>query len=260
MIFPHDIVGEIKIIAVYPTANMHFFLQWEVTDAYISSGPFNFKIYRSGSPEGPWELIKDNAGAVYSYEDVKPEVQGMNTDVWYKVTSGALSSVPRSVLHEMPKRQYLIWRKMVRDEDVMLRKGNGRLLAIAKRKHWGVRCTECWDSRSGKIIKKLCLSCFGTAFEGGYFSPIDLWGTIKPGTPGTDFSTESSVPEVETCTMMVQYYPVVRRGDIIIEKEVNRRWEITVEQSTELLRNPVHQDITISRLPINHMIYSLVIP
>ena len=253
-------IEEIRIIAVYPTANMHFFVQWEIEQSAVGGGPFNFKIYRSGSPEGPWELIKNNAGEVYSYEDVKPEVQGMNTDVWYKVTSGSLSSAPRSVLHNLPLKKYLIWRKMVRDEDVMLRKGNGRQIAIAKRKHWGVRCKECWDSRSGKVIKKLCLSCFGTAFEGGYFAPINVWATIKPGTPGTDFSTDSSVPEVETCNMMIQNYPIIRRGDIVIEKEINFRWEITTEQPTELLRNPVHQDITISRLPINHMVYSLVVP
>lgn len=250
-------LAEIEIIAIMPDGNEAYDLQWEVLPFAAALGPFNFTVSSSGSPEGPWTPVGTNLGNVYTYTDSTPLIIGQNKVVYYRVTSGALSSRPTSPFTHMERQKVLIRRKMISDELVMLKKGNGVLVAILKRKHWGPRCTHCIDPKTLRILVKNCLACYGTTFDGGYFPPVDVWGKLGPSSPGTDFTTDTSTPEVETEQAFLLPFPLVRRGDILVEKAVNIRWEIVSEQPTQLRRNPVHQDINLSRLAPPNIIYQI---
>ena len=252
-------VREIFITAIYPNGNRNVSLEWDVDPSIQYAGPFNFSILRSGNPTGPFETIAANIGDVYTYEDTTSHLSGMLKEIFYQVIHDNFSCEPRNVRHLLPQQKYLIWKKILKDEDILLRKGSGREVYMLKRRHWGTRCTECYDTKTGKLLKKHCEICYGTTFSGGYFAPIRMWASLKPSSPGTDFTSETSTPEVDTCSMWMPPIPRLRKGDIIVETEINRRWEVTAEQPTELLRNPMHQDITLSRLPVGHITYKLAV-
>jgi hypothetical protein len=251
------IISDINITRMYPTNTRSLLIQWELDDSVASGGPFNFSVLRSGSPEGPFEIIAENLGDVYTYTDDTSHLTGMIKDVYYKVAHDTLSCTPRNILHIMPRRQYNMWRKILWDEDILLRKGNGRPVLILKRRHWGERCRECYDLKTGKNVKKHCDVCFGTTFIGGYFPPVETWASIKPSQIGTEWASETATPEMQTNNLFMPPIPQVHKGDIVIEIEINNRWEVTTEQPTEILRNPTHQDVTITRLKPEHIAYRI---
>lgn len=250
-------ISEIKITRVYPTGTRDLAIQWEVDESIASAGPFNFSVLRSGSVNGPFEVVASNLGDVYMYTDTTSHLSGMIKQVYYKVIHGTFSCVPHNILHTLPQRQYLIWKKILHDEDILLRKGNGRQILLIKRRHWGTRCDQCYDLKTGKSVKKNCDNCYGTTFVGGYFAPIEMWASLKPSQVSTEWVAETSIPEVDTSSAMLVPIPRVHKGDIVVEKEINRRWEITAEMPTELLRNPMHQDVTLTRLNPAHIAYRI---
>ena len=247
----------IRIISVYPLGIESFRVQWDLEQAVTNQGPFNFTLLRSGSPAGPWEVVASDMGDVYTKEDTRSLIHGMGKDLWYKVTanSGDFDSPARNVRQELPRAKYLIWRKMVNDQELLLRKMNGVEVSVLKLRHWGERCASCRDKKTGHIVVKNCLVCYGTGFTGGYFAPIRTLCHFKPAPVGTDMRPDTSVPEIVTTNGYMLAYPLVKRGDILVERSVNIRWEVTVTQETEIFRNAVHQDITLSRLPDAHIIY-----
>lgn len=252
-------LAEIEIVSIIPDGTQAYHIQWEVVASAAGAGPFNFSIKRSGSVTGPWEDAATNIGNIYTYTDTTPLLVGNDKIVYYQVVSGTFTSRIVSSMMALPRQKFLIWRKIINDEKIMLSKGNGVPVVVLKRRHWGPRCPVCIDPKTLRILVKRCLACFGTSFTGGYFSPVPTVGKIAPSSPGTDFTTDTSVPEVETANMFLHPYPLVRRGDIIVEPDTNIRWEIVSEQPTEILRNPVHQDINISRLPPADLIYELAL-
>lgn len=252
-------IAGIRIIQIYPNGNLSFHVQWEVDSNSAGAGPFNFTVKRSGSREGPFETVAENLGEVYTYTDTLDLLHGMDKSLYYQITEPAKSfeSAPSSSELGLPRNRFLIRRKMIRDAAVMLKKGNGIQLQVIKKKHWGTRCPDCYEPKTGRLLLKNCETCFGTSFSGGYFTPISTLGIIRPTAVGTDGTADGSIPEVSTTNAMLQAHPIIKRGDIVVEVEVNNRWEVVSVQDTEILRNTVHQDITITRLPTSHIAYTL---
>jgi len=246
----------LDIINIHPVTHQSFYIQWDIDVSQTGPGPFTFTLQRSGSPHGPWVDVATNLTS-YIYQDTFPLLHGMNKDLYYRIqtTDGTIKSLPASSLRGLPRKKYLIIRKIMKDEMKMLRAGNGTKVYVVKKRHWGPRCLKCYDPVSGHVVKKGCGACYGTSFENGYFDPIEVLSAIKPTMVGTDFTLQTSVPEVDTANAFLQAFPTVIKGDFIVEFEVNKRWEVTVVTPTEILRNTVHQDLTMSRLPSSHEIY-----
>jgi len=240
----------IQIVRVAPHGRNSLVLQWQLAEELRSIGSVTFKIELSGSPMGPWELVAENIVDTFVYEDINFKTYSMLKDKYYRVSSqdGEFVSDPHPVRGSMRSRQFLVWRKILNDETVMLKKGNGVQIAIVKRRHWGEKCT-CIDQKTGLIVKPDCDTCKGTKYIGGYFSPTFTWGNIQPSTVGTDRGAPGSVPEIETSQGFILSFPLIFKDDILVEMDTNKRWLVVSAKPTELQRNAVHQDIVLSRLP-----------
>ena len=248
----------LDIINIHPVTHQSYYVQWDIDVSQAGPGPFTFKLFRSGSPRGPWTEVATGLTG-YTHQDTFPLLQGMNKDLYYKVetTDGSIKSLPRHTQRGLPRKKFLIIRKIMKDELKMLRAGNGTKVFVVKKRHWGTRCLECYDVCTGHVVKKNCGACFGTTFENGYFDPIEVLSAIKPTMLGTDYTAQTSVPEVDTANAFLQAFPTVIKGDFLVEFEVNKRWEVTAVTPTEILRNTVHQDLTMTRLPTSHEIYKV---
>jgi hypothetical protein len=249
----------VQIVQIFPNGKESFHLQWEVDESTINAAPFNWTLLRAGSPQGPWTTAQADLGNVFTADDTFSLAQGMNKDVFYKIVDPVkgIESGPRSLMPGLPIKKYLIWRKMVNDQRVLLKKGMGIRMYVLKRKHFGPRCTVCWDKKTGRILVKDCEACFGTSFTGGYYSPIEIYGHLKPAPVGTDHLADTNIPEVQNTNGYFLAYPLIKKGDIVVEQEVNLRWEVVSAVDTQLLRNPVHQDVTLSRLGTANVVYKV---
>jgi hypothetical protein len=91
----------------------------------------------------------------------------------------------------------------------------------------------------------------------GYFTPIATWGHIKPVTARISETNPSSVVGIETANALLLNFPIVKKDDMIIETQTNKRWRVDSEQSTELIRSTVHQDIVMQGIPRDSIEYSI---
>lgn len=254
----------VKIIAAIPAYMQKVNLQWELDAASAGAGSFTFEVEKSGSPLGPWETITTASLVdVFTYQDQKAQLFAMDRDIYYRIkadSGGApFYSDPHALVGDFDRRRWLLWRKMNYDEEIMLKKGNGVRLKILKRKHFGTRCPDCYDPKSGMMVKSKCSTCNGTSWQTGYYPAIECWGHIKPVTNRTDDTNESSIINIETTNGFLLNFPIVKKDDIIIETDVNIRWRVVSDQPTELIRTTVHQDLVLNRIPIDDIVYNIVV-
>jgi hypothetical protein len=250
----------VTIIEILPQYLHKVNIQWTLTTAVSSIIP-EYDVERSGSPEGPWEKINTDPITGIYYTDDLAQLFSMTRDIYYRVKAFApgveIYSDPRSLRGTMERRQWLIWRKINHDEEIMLKKFNGVPLKVFKRKHFGERCVECFDPVTKMTIRKKCSVCKGTSWIQGYYEGIDTWGHIKPLSVRTDDTAAGSIIDVGTTNCMLLNFPVVFKDDIIKEVRTNIRWRVVSKQPTELTRATVHQDIVLSRVPRDQIEYNL---
>ena len=251
----------LQIVNIHPVENKFFRIQWEIDVDQTGPGPFTFDLHRSGAERGPWDQIATGLTGI-TFDDNYPLLHGMSKDTFYYVEAspGGFKSLPTKWGRRLPKAKRAIVQKIINDERLLLVHGMGSPAYIVKRRQWGERCKKCWDPGSGQVIKSKCGACYGTSFEQGFLTPIDTLMHIKPSMPGSDPGSETSSPEVENAQGFMQAFPSVSRGDFVVEPYMNKRWEVIAVTPTEILRTTVHQDITLSRLPTAHVIYTVEVP
>lgn len=253
--------SKLYIERIAPFGRQSTVIQWALATELRAMGSVTFKLELSGNPDGPWEIVAENLVDTLVYEDTNYKTYSNLKDKYYRVSlqDGTFVSEPRPVLGSIPKKQWLVSRKIFNDEMTMLKKANGIKISVIKRKHWGDQC-ECVDPATKLSLDPNCKLCNGTKIVNGYYTPITTWGNIQPSAIGTDKGAQSSIPEIETTQAMLLSFPLVYKDDILVEIDTNRRWLVVSSKSTELLRNDVHQDIIISRLPESDKVYELDVP
>lgn len=249
-----------RTLPLYPQG---VFLQWDLVDP-AESGVYGFTVYRSGSPEGPWDPLAVQLTNTFSYLDrfPTPAVAGVTAPnqvslargIFYRVVatppSGATNAVEAvsGVEPKLDGKQRLLKRKILRDEALMLQKLNGVEVAVLKRRHWGTRCTRCYDKYTKDSIRANCSSCYGTTFVGGYFDPILTWA--KRGTTPNQvaLAPEGKTDIAKTHVTMLDA-PAVQDDDVLVFLRDNRRFLVRLVLPTELRTVTVHQRLEVAELP-----------
>lgn len=280
-----------KITPTFPTG---VFIQWNLIPDPNITGNFLFTVSRSGSPGGPWAVLGTNPLInTISYLDNNfntPDSIGdetnllaLNKELYYQVSVvdpvnntatsvpvdlNGLQAVDASTLPtqdtqvsgtNLHKRQFLLRRKILRDESTALRVLNGVQLQVYKKMHFGQRCTLCYDPLTRASTLSHCPQCFGTSWIGGYYPPIPTQGRLSPASIQTSLTNEG-LSDVSTVQFVLLNYPKVEADDLIVEPLSSRIWLVKILAPTELKRVMVHQRINCSELPRSDPEYELLRP
>jgi len=247
------------------------FLQWIVQSPTAAID--NVKIERSGSPEGPFELVLDGIDSYYFYDDYR-HVPVPDTDetrenlnflslsrlIYYKVTATIGSeeiSAVEPVGDQLKPPQLFYRRKMQRDLFYGL-KFSGVPFALIKRRHWGLRCEDCFDKLTKKVTNSKCNTCFGTGFKDGYYNPVGINGRISVENVQTTITPQGK-SDTNHKRLTVLTYPMIEADDILIELNRNNRYLVKHVTTTELKTVPVHQRITLSELSRDSVEYRIAV-
>lgn len=260
-----------RTTALYPNV---VFLQWNIdTD---ENCPLTVAIARSGGPLGPWEIIATGLIDTYNFLDNNfniPEVEGaireganlysLSREIYYQVTvtteiGEPTKSEPRPVEPGLDRRTRLLKRKLLRDLGVGLRHLNGIDLIALKKRRWGTRCPKCWDPITKDGTLEHCSDCFGTTFEGGYWTPLHIKGRKDPAPVQTQM-TGHGESDVAMTTFTTLDYPHLEHGDLIVDLRRNERWVVKMVAYTTLRNVEVHQKITCSLLGRSSVEYGLLV-
>lgn len=262
-----------KLVPVLRSPNQHgVFLQWVFSTA-PAKDVSSFTIERSGSSEGPFELVVSNLDS-YNYFDGNRDTPTPSTGdtrenvnflsltrtIYYRVTAvfadnsteGTVRVVSANIRQ---KKIQLLRRKMQRDLAVGL-KFNGTDIVVLKRRHWGVRCKACFDLLTKKVTNSKCNICYGTGFTGGYFAPVRILGRLGVNNVQTQI-TEKDKTDINKKRATLLDVPIIETDDVIVDIQNNKRYIVQTRHSTELQTVAVHQQLTISELARDSVEYRI---
>ena len=248
-----------KVLPVYPEY-MH--VQWTISDPNSQVGKLS--VLRSGSPEGPFEVVAEDLPTdTFFYQDYELAKFGLSQNFWYRlrITSKVkpdevILSDPRTVEFNAQPHRYRVVRKARRDLYITLSKLNGSVYILLKRKRFGSRCGTCYNEFTQDVVLSNCGECYATGYEGGYHDPVSIWGKIDPTLIRQQFGTQG-ISETSMLGFVTLDYPLIDLEDILVEQQTNRRFLVMQKIQTQSSGIPVHQDLQVSELARTAVEYSI---
>lgn len=183
-------------------------------------GVLYFRVYRGLNPSDMKLLAQTSDNAIGS---ISLKTMADSGEVYIKIEA---ISGKNSLLSELTFRvtagdveTYLKYRKYFEDNfyRASLQKAAGTYAAILQRKFSGVPCSACANPVSGESEDAHCNVCYGTGFEGGFYTPI-----ISPALRGA--SQEQEVSDTERAAIRITQsglifpaYPKLYKHDYIVD-------------------------------------------
>jgi hypothetical protein len=236
------------------------FINWEITNIPVDPYDYAFVIYRSESPEGPWDRISGDLVDVYEFVDRAVPVGNSNRSIYYSIHIVSKADNKEAVFgpYSQSAPPDLYAREMRRRLHLELREFSGRKIWIFPIRTFGFRCPICWSDTLQKRTKSHCASCFNTGFLHGYMRPIEVWAKISPTQKANTHTADKAEAQVHNLNLLMPHYPSIKPGDLIIEAE-NHRWRVVNVSHTEKARAVIHQQATIHRIPDTDIEYTIPI-
>ena len=256
-------VNAVLDIRVFPQYPRKIILSWDTVSEDLPY-PIAANIFRSGSSEGEFEKINTQPVVESFYEDIGLKPLSKLFDVTYKIEfifpfTEKRQTVGPIYLATNPrlKKAYLVAKRMDQKHSIEYRGHSGIELKIFKQKHWGTRCLECFDPVTEESFKTDCGNCFGTSFEGGFWNPVTILAKIEPFPKVQVIDGTFGVREDLSSQAHIRAFPIVKKGDFIVETANNNRHYINSVRLVEHTRFPVKQLVEISTIERSSPLYTL---
>lgn len=247
------------------------FVQWVVQEPPVGSAT-TFKLERAGGPDGPFETVIENIDNYYFFDDLRDvpappsgtrenvNFLSLHRNIYYRVTatvngSDNYVSAPTPLGDRLDRRNMLLRRKLQRDISVGF-KFNGVPVTLLKRRHWGTRCSTCFDLLTKSVTKPKCEDCFGTGYQTGYWAPTQTMGRFTVTAPQTSITNHGKT-DISQLRLYMLDYPVLEPDDIVVHKRQNKRYIVKHRTQTELRTVSVHQVLLINELPRDSVEYRI---
>ena len=248
-----------RVLPVYPH---EVFVQWTLENPENAS--YTFKVYRSGSPTGPFNQVSDEIRDNNFFYIDRPVAQlNLTNRAWYLVQAipetgpdTSATSAAKTAEHTEQKYRGRIGRKARYDLGIQLKRLNGVKCKVLKRKRFGKRCPDCYNERTKDVLQSNCPSCYGTSFEDGYHDPSTTWVKLDPAVVAQRADSTGKTEAAMFGATMLDF-PLLEAEDVLVEVRTNRRFIVRQKVPTEASRVAVHQDLQVSELSRADSIYNV---
>ena len=245
----------------------------DLPDTYLFSDPFDQEeantlslardvYYRIGVTPPSGVLKKIYSHIVNLDGQAESDIIGPNPVMGYQVLDPAQHEIDPLTgqnvrpADKQPGRLRLLRRKILRDEYIRLKKLTGNTFYLLKRRHFGSRCTVCFDAATSEITNSRCSTCYGTSWVGGYFLPVSLLGAPQESQVQSDLGTQTK-DDIRMLRVQLLDFPRVDEGDLLIDMVHNRRLLVKQRYYTTLKTVTVHQTVTTSELERQAIEYAI---
>jgi len=237
----------------------HLDMVWRIADTYEEELDYTFYVERAGAPSGPWETVSSGLKQQYLFRDGAVNQRKHNTTYYYRIkavhnVSGEFTySQPGHQGAKMPREAAV----MIYNENILFTKFTGMLCWLFPKKTFGQKCQVCYDPILGRENISNCLTCFGSGYVGGYHRPVRLHVQIFPMAQQVQSDTFGNSEQQNTSAMCIAF-PPVSPEDVLVESD-NTRWRVVRVETSERLRFTVRQTLSLAKIPIGDVEYSLPI-
>lgn len=168
--------------------------------------------------------------------------------------------LPDTLFHPNPrikKRLQLVHRSVVRRSIIALQEFVGVRLAVLKKRTFGARCTSCYDEFTKSATHSNCSECNGTGWAGGGFYPaFPTLGRVTEGAVQAQIENDGETKLVRAKIDTINF-PRLTRGDVLVEIDSNRRWEVDTVDEPRLRRRAVLQFTQCTELARTSAVYNV---
>jgi len=229
---------------------------WEVEPVdplAFHSEDVEYRVYRSNSPEGPFDLLTETPLVdTFAWVDTSLNRRSFWRKFYYKVEATYVPTgwtgetiVQRAEVQRTRAVQMLVALEIVRRERLLL--GGigvtpgftGTRCAVFIRRTFGQHCAECFNPVLKRSSVEKCSRCFNTRYVGGFFAPISQYFNFEPSPQIMQVVNWGECQPSETDGWTTNY-PLLSPGDMVVE-DTNRRWKVDRVHCTKRLRIPVRQ-------------------
>lgn len=224
-------------------------LQWEIPSGWGNS---MFNVYFSPGGSANYTRLNPSPLANPFYKDLTTRDYSRFDNGNYVVEAllpGARVVVSRPTFAQYKRRDRIdrIAAEIQRREFLLLSKFAGIKAFYFKKRHYGIRCSRCWNQSIEKVMDDHCTVCFGTSWQGGYFDPIPVFIQFEP-TPSARVKGYVGEIEPNSISAWTIAMPEIHSDDILIRTGDFSIYKVIAVNSTELQTRPVRQTMSLTQL------------
>jgi len=204
---------------------------WALNKEFVNPGPYKFELYRGLSTNDTKRTkVAEVIDQPFLY-DMAPNFPQMGKALYYVVKlidgKGAeFWSQAATTSMYWEHHDWLLAREIIRKETLLLRKKTGVKGWLLKRKTWGDPCPDCLDNVTKQVQNPRCPTCYGTAYIGGYYDPVEYWVTMNATQRMQRLTPEQGVIAENVETVRTLAYPPVDPNDVWVHSLTNLRYRV----------------------------------
>lgn len=248
-------------------------IYWELGRRFAEPLPYTFTVQvgRTGLPTyKPDGTVRDDdwvdVGSVvnhFTLDDNTPRLYGKTADVHYRVkvlTGSGLTyySDPVNVYGELPVRDYLVGREIIRKEQLRHIKQASVQGYLLKAYRYGPLCT-CVDPITKEIRDSRHAACYGTGFVGGYFPPVpSVYADVSTEKTREALDPRTGTSKQQAIQGRFLAEPQIYALDVWINKMADARYYIhPVKVEAQVRGVPLVISAELRIAPFSDIIYTL---
>ena len=243
---------------IYPTFYKHIVIEYNVPSDW---GSCLFDVYRAETEVGPWRKI--TPAPTDSNFVIDPDTQDFSKIMkgWYLVEcelpdGRRIQGRPMTWENKRSTWVEIRAKEIDRRNVLLLEKFTGIKTLVFRRKHYGMRCPNCWDAATEKVTKDKCSVCLGTSFKGGYFQGFETLFQYD-STPSDRLMDERGKVETEMVPAWTSSVPELNVHDVVLRVPDWKLFRIEHVLSTELQAVKVKQTMNLLELSKNCIEFEL---
>lgn len=247
---------------ILPSYSRGFNYTWQIAGDFNDEGPWEFRIHEAQAPEGPWHTVSPVLKNVFSWHEPTRKPVNKANILYFKMTLKTPQDFYESPVIQpygtLSRRDFLISREIMR-QSVLHSKGMaGTLCKVYLLSTIGPKCRECLDPITGMIRDSHCTHCFGTGRDPAYNGPYTMWIDFSEDSQHQTTVEKTGTVEKKSFQVKAIGNPVLKRGDVIVAPNSDKRYIIDIAaMTTEMRRIPIIQTLMIEEAPQTDKIYDL---
>ena len=215
------------------------------------------------SEKGPWETISPTLVNVIAWHDEGcKNLYGKSNVLYFRVVMetprGRYFSPAIQPYGDLPRREYLLAREIMRREALRARVLAGTECDVYIRSTFGPKCTYCIDPVTGDVRDSHCRKCFGTGRYPAYFGPHRMMLSFSPDTAHSKVNSNDGTHETRTSEALAIGNPALKHGDVGIDRSQDKRNVVGVASVVaEVRRVACLQRLGFDEAPLSDSIYRI---
>jgi hypothetical protein len=238
---------------------------WTLANHFIEDTPYVFQVQAgyTGLPDGDdWVDVGSPVTDTFVATDTTRRWYGKSRTAHYRVRlttaqGNIYYSQPATTLGDLNWRDWHIAQEIVRKEKLRHKWFTSPEGYLLKQKRDGVRCSRCIDAMTDAPKDSKCPVCYGTGWDGGYFSPHPLsYADISNEKAREARNAQTGMEKSVVVMARFNGAPQLDAQDVWVNSKSDYRYEIHAIATEAQVRGvPIVVTAELRLLPPHHIIY-----